>query len=305
MRYTVITAHTRTVPQQAWIKRRFVWKSSPPTWRISPFVFIPIFFSYLLLVKMLPLRSEVGFNPPALHPCGHLSYAVHPPGASRRTVPARINPPLLQKKKGGKTHIYHSVSSSIFSPDSGLSVCVCHRQASPHGGFITRWCVAAEGGRANERVRLVLRVRILPQGGGNHHHHHHHVLCEPTSSHTAWQHCLHLSHFWYDKCVFVVLFLKNQLLPFSFSSSSPVSAAHGDVTTMKSLGLLHRVYLFIIFFGFVLIPRLDLALTINSRGSRWAWTRKWSSQRMCQGNMSQACNFTTTALCSLLIYWAL
>lgn len=124
MRYTVITAHTRTVPQQAWIKRRFVWKSSPPTWRISPFVFIPIFFSYLLLVKMLPLRSEVGFNPPALHPCGHLSYAVHPPGASRRTVPARINPPLLQKKKG-ENHTYITVFLLLSSLQTPGCLCVC------------------------------------------------------------------------------------------------------------------------------------------------------------------------------------
>ena len=44
--------------------------------------------SYLLLVKMLPLRAEVGFSPPALHPCGHLSNAVHP-GARTRTVSGR------------------------------------------------------------------------------------------------------------------------------------------------------------------------------------------------------------------------
>lgn len=33
---------------------------------------------YLLLVKMFPLRPEVGLSPPTLHACGHLSYAVHP-----------------------------------------------------------------------------------------------------------------------------------------------------------------------------------------------------------------------------------
>lgn len=32
----------------------------------------------LLLVKMLPLRSEVGLNPPAFHPCGNPFHAVHP-----------------------------------------------------------------------------------------------------------------------------------------------------------------------------------------------------------------------------------
>lgn len=35
---------------------------------------------YLLLFKMFPLRPEAGFNPPALHPSGHMFYGVHPLG---------------------------------------------------------------------------------------------------------------------------------------------------------------------------------------------------------------------------------
>ena len=196
-------------------KAQVCLKILPPTWRIIP---LCLFWFHFLTCCL----SKCSLSAPRL--------------ASTRLLFTRVGTCLMlfillvlhdelfqrelihrfyRKKQRGETHIYHGVSSSSssFSPDSGLSVCVCHRQASPHGGFITRWCVAAEGGRANERVRLVLRVRILPQGGGNHHHHHHHrVLCEPTSSLTARQHYLHLSHFWYDKCVFVVCFFLNQHL---------------------------------------------------------------------------------------------
>ena len=60
-----------------------------------------------------------------------------------------------------------------------------------------------------------------------------------------------------------------------------------------------------IYIWFVLIPRLHLALAINSQGSRLVWTRKWSSNIWLYCCVSLAYNFTTTTLCSLLIYWAL
>ena len=121
-----------------------------------------MFHIYLLLVKMIPLRSEAGLGPPAFHPRGHLSYAVHPLVCYNDAFSDKlIILPRVQR------HVRMSRKCSGFFPylDSCLSVSVSG--TSPSCGFITADAPSLkEGGKANVRVCFALRRRILPQRRG-------------------------------------------------------------------------------------------------------------------------------------------
>lgn len=132
---------------------------------------------------MLPLRSEVGLSAPGLHPCGHLSYAVHPLLLTMTLSLRRqwiCPPPAFSPKKKTPKRPGESKYQRLLLLSRLQTLRVWARDISKLR-LRYWWCIAAEGGRANasERVREFAshyQDGSAPQAGGNHHHHHH-VSC--------------------------------------------------------------------------------------------------------------------------------
>lgn len=108
---------------------------------------------------MFPLRPEISLSPPTLHPCGHLSYAVHPLVVTM-TVFSKdtINLPQQTKKQNKKGHRNVQGESKFqrFLLLSRLSV--YEHGTSPSGRFITADTSRLE---EEEQTRRVFALRYV------------------------------------------------------------------------------------------------------------------------------------------------
>lgn len=173
---------------------------------------------------MFPLRPEVSLSPPTLHPCGHLSYAVHPLAVTM-TVSSKdtINLPQQKKKKKRtpKRPRREQIQRSLLL--SRLSV--YEHGTSPSGRFITADASRLKEEEQTRRVCLPCVTWTDP----------------PPWSSSSSSSCLLQTKSSHTNVSFPGYSVLKQLSPLFYisflSSTLPsvcFSAAGSDVTTMKS-----------------------------------------------------------------------
>lgn len=124
MRYTVITAHTRTVPQQAWIKRRFVWKSSPQHDESAPLCLFLFSFLTCCLSKCSLSAPRLASTRLLFTRVGTCLMLFILPVLHDELFQRELIHRFYKKKKGKTTHISQCFFFYLLSRLRAVCVCV-------------------------------------------------------------------------------------------------------------------------------------------------------------------------------------
>lgn len=125
MRYTVITAHTRTVPQQAWIKRRFVWKSSPQHDESAPLCLFLFSFLTCCLSKCSLSAPRLASTRLLFTRVGTCLMLFILPVLHDELFQRELIHRFYKKKKKGEKHTYITVFLLLSSLQTPGCLCVC------------------------------------------------------------------------------------------------------------------------------------------------------------------------------------